>query len=96
MLSEVLLTSLQITGIWILFQDGMIFNPLVARYDNAAWTKPLFSCLICMSLFWGSFFWVAQWSCNFNILLFVLAVTGVNTVLNSVIDYFRNSPYFEK
>lgn len=96
MISEVLLTSLQITGIWVLFQDGMIFNPLISQYNGARWTKPFFSCLICMSSVWGAFFWMVQWQCSMNILFFVLAVTGTNTIINSVVDYFRNSPYFEK
>lgn len=96
MLSEAILTSLQITGIWVLFQDGMIFNPLIARYNGERWTKPLFSCLICMSSVWGLIFWITQWNFSTNILLFILAVTGINTIINSVVDYFRNSPYFEK
>lgn len=53
------------------------------------WAKPLFSCIACMASLWGTlFYWGLLGGNNWREwALFVLALSGLNTLLRLAIDY---------
>lgn len=53
----VVLQSLFINGVKDLFGEGMVLYKLrlfIDKYVNEFWRKPIYSCVKCMSSFWGS------------------------------------------
>jgi hypothetical protein len=86
MLEKAITISLQITAIFVLFQQGSLFGfvrikgaQLLAKYfDNVKSIyiqKPIWECLCCMSSFWTI---VLTWSFDIRLLL---CVCGCNCII---------------
>jgi hypothetical protein len=86
MLERAIIISLQITAIYVLFQQGSLFggmriwiaNLLDKHFDKIKSIyiqKPLWDCLCCMSSFWTI---VLTWSFDIRLLL---CVCGVNCII---------------
>lgn len=59
-LGFVLLQSLFINGVHFCFEKGNIFhNQFLERNKNKTWSKPLWTCVRCMSSIWGT---ISYWS----------------------------------
>lgn len=92
MIIEALILSLQITAIYIVFQQGMLlgwfrimmanvldkrFGMLRSRYIQ----KPLWDCLPCMASVWTI---ILMWKIDVRM---ILLVCGVNVIINKFLDY---------
>lgn len=49
---------------------------------------PLFKCPMCMSSLWSILFW-KYFDYNFNLIIMILTVCGLNVILASIIDNIR-------
>lgn len=91
MIDQAIILSLEITAIYVVFQQGMIlgwFRIIVANlFDRAfglQWSryiqKPLWDCLACMSLLW-----TVLLTQGFDLKL-ILVVCGINTIIDKFLD----------
>jgi hypothetical protein len=91
MLQQVIFNSLIILGIHALFWPGMIlvkFRKYLERMPRFC-KKPLFDCLICMSSVWGVTFFLCFNKLSWHLIPHVLAVCGLNVILDSAVYYWR-------
>src|SRR5919108_115186 len=49
---------------------------------------PLFKCPMCMASLWSILFWI-YFDFNFNIVIMILTVCGLNVIFSSIIDNIR-------
>jgi len=72
--------------------EGMIFEDVANYLDTKLpeWvSKPLYGCPICMSIWWGSAFYLLYEGWNIEMLIVVFAAAGMNAAianLNKHID----------
>ena len=88
----IFLNSLIIVAIHALFWPGMLFVGFRKYLDRLPgfMRKPLFDCMICMSSVWGTFFFLCvNKVLSIGLIPHVLAVCGLNVILDSVIYYWR-------
>lgn len=88
LLIAALITSLQIIFIHILFWDGMLLAPIKYWLHSLLplwFRKPLYDCLICMTSVWGIALYFLEWNHQFNIIWFLFAVGGINTIIYGII-----------
>lgn len=101
MLQLVIIISLAITGIHIAFQDGNVLMlpriwiaNVLDRSLGKKWSrivqKPMWDCMPCMASVWGfpfAVYFIGDW----RVLPAVLAVSGLNTVIERTI-YVSDEP----
>ena len=95
MIIQAIILSLQITAIYIVFQQGMflgwfriwtanrlekLLDKKISRYIQ----KPVWDCLMCMSSVW-----TIALTRSFNIEL-ILLVCGINSLIDKFLDYETN------
>ena len=95
MIEQAVILSLQITAIYIVFQQGMLLGWVrivtanlldnlldirISRYIQ----KPLWDCLMCMSSIW-----TIALTRSFDIKL-ILVVCGINCLIEKYLDYETN------
>lgn len=91
MIIEALILSLQITAIYIVFQQGMflgwfrigmanvfdkVFGKKMSRYAQ----KPIWDCLPCMASVWTI---ILMWKVDVRM---ILLVCGMNVIINKILD----------
>jgi hypothetical protein len=92
MVQNIIILSLVITGIYVAFQQGMLFgwlrimvanwlDKLVGKKVSKYIQKPLWDCLPCMSGLW---YIVLIHSFN---LVTILAICGLNSLIDKLLDY---------
>lgn len=91
MLTQIIATSLMITGIHVLFWEGMLLH-WMNKPGNDFFMKPIYRCLMCMASLWGFIFWVTVWDGGFtwNLIPFLLGVCGLNAIIDGIIQFARN------
>jgi hypothetical protein len=92
MIQQIAITSLFITGVHILFWEGGILGWLGIIWETflPEWVcNPVFNCLKCMASVWGTLAWFGYWhgGFNFSFPVFILAVAGLNTIIDGVISF---------
>lgn len=91
LLAQYIITSFIITGIWVTFQEGMVFYKIREKlFEPIKYSfvrKPLFECMICMASIWGSLIYFFVWQGSFSIdwPLFILTTAGVMTIISFAI-----------
>lgn len=91
MISQAVILSLMITGIFIAMSPGNLFYPvrvfvantldrIVGKKNSKYVQKPLFSCLPCMASAWGI---LLSWSFDIRLLL---AVCGLNVIISRIVE----------
>lgn len=92
MIAQAAILSLQITAIYIVFQQGMflgwlriamanVFDKLLGKKRSRYFQKPLFDCLPCMASVWTI---ILMW--HFDVRM-ILAVCGLNIIIDKFLDY---------
>lgn len=76
-------------------RDGMILESLRVRLDR--WfdrfengrfaSKPIYSCLICMGLWWGLLFYAVLWGFEMTMIPTAFIVVGINTIFDKIIHF---------
>jgi hypothetical protein len=95
MIERAVILSLQITAIYMLFQEGMILGWLRIKVANALdrrfglvsskyIQKPVWDCLTCMAGIWTI---VLTLSFNWKL---ILAVCGMNSLIDKLLSYEGN------
>lgn len=49
-------------------------------------SKPLYSCVICMTSIWGILLWHFEWNHSISLLTFLFTVGGINVLLSGLIS----------
>ena len=80
--------SLIITAIHVSMWDSMIFGKIRLYLQRLPhWThKPLFECLICMGGCYTLILYPLMYGFDFNIIITMLQVIGINTIIVAVIS----------
>jgi len=92
MIQQAIILSLQITGIYILFQQGMLLGWLGIWISNLLdktigmkaskyVVKPFFGCLACMASVWTC---LLTWQINIGLMLLVC---GINVLIDKIVNY---------
>jgi hypothetical protein len=91
MLNLILILSLIITGIHVSMWEGMIFGK-VAEWIHSkigpVASKPVYSCLSCMSSLWTILLWGCFYDTYLTLLLplTILGVSGLNTIISKILN----------
>lgn len=85
MITDILICSLVITGLYATTQSEMIFEGIANRLTLILpyfIQKPLFKCIICMASIWGSIYYFANFDfAIIQYIKFIFAVAGLNTII---------------
>ena len=86
----IFISSLCIVMIYASMTQGMLLFPVRKKLDTflpEAIHKPLYSCLICMSSFWGLIAWVVFYGyLSWDILMFILPLGGLNSIITLLVN----------
>lgn len=87
-----ILTALKITFIYAIFNwEGMLFTKagrIVEYRVNRFIAKPVITCQICMTSFWGIIFWfsegysIYEMADALELIKFLLVVGGINVIIS--------------
>lgn len=81
MIEIIVIISLSIFGIhFAINSDGAILNfiePTLSKLPKFI-RYPLYECVVCMASFWSCVFWLYL---DFNLIITILAVAGLNSLL---------------
>lgn len=85
-------TSLIICAINALFWDDMLLQKVREYFDNklstkfGVWlSKPLYSCIICMSSIWGGSIYLLSGRFSLDIIPHILTVAGINVLISGIV-----------
>lgn len=97
MVEQLIIASAWVWGVHCLFSEGMILEKAgytLERIIGTTICKPLFLCPPCQSSIHGLAFGLYFYGLSFQILIFIICLTGLNYAIKKIIypDYEDTSP----
>lgn len=90
MIEQIFIVAFVVWAVYITMQEGMIFeklgNWLEDKIKSEYWSKPVYSCVVCMSFWHGLYvYWLVFGYSWMNCLITIIGAVGLNAVITKLI-----------